>query len=207
MDWKRVLGMVGMATMIGAGIARAEETDIVVRTFNNYGVAAEDLLEARTYAAASLKAAGVNVTWIDCWDGDHEAQGAPTRCREEVGGDLVLRLQRAAKVNSDRYVSLGFSLVMPEGTPFLATVYADLAEEIAHRAGVAPRPVLGRAIAHEIGHLLLNTNSHPDAGLMRAAWSQRELRRNDAHDWEFRQPEADTMRAVIAKRDESRSGN
>jgi hypothetical protein len=201
MNWKRVAAMVGIFAMTGVGIASAEDRVIVARTFNNYGLSVEDLREARAYASASLKGAGIDVTWIDCWHGDREAPNAPARCREAIGADLVLRLQKAPKATSERYVSLGFSLVMPEGTPFLATVYADLAEETARRAGVAPRSVLGHAIAHEIGHLLLNTNSHPDAGLMRAAWSQRELRRNDAHDWEFRQPEADTMRAAIASRD------
>ena len=34
---------------------------------------------------------------------------------------------------------------------------------------------------------------------MRAAWSQNELRRNETQDWQFRGPEADTMRAAIAR--------
>src|SRR5215204_4423181 len=115
MDWKRVAAMVGIVTMTAVGIASAEDRAIVVRTFNNYGVSVEELREARTYASASLEAAGVDITWIDCWDGDREAANAPVRCREEIGGDLVLRLQQATKATSDRYVSLGFSLVMPEG--------------------------------------------------------------------------------------------
>jgi hypothetical protein len=95
---------------------------------------------------------------------------------------------------------------MPQGVPFLATVYADLAERVALRAGVAPRPVLGRAIAHEIGHLLLNSNSHPATGLMRAGWSQRELRRNDAGDWQFLESEVATMQAAAARRSRERTG-
>jgi hypothetical protein len=200
MDWKRAGALGAIAMMFGTGTATAQETDVVVRVFNNYGVPLDYLREAQTHAAASLKAAGINVTWMNCWQGAREAADAPARCREKVGGDLVLRLQRAARTNGDRYVSLGFSLVMPEGTPFLATVYADLAEAIAKRAGVEPRPVLGRAIAHEIGHLLLNSNSHPDGGLMRAAWSQHELRRNASSDWQFQEPEVATMRAAIEQR-------
>jgi hypothetical protein len=200
MGWKRV-GVLGAITILfGTGTATAEATDIVVRVFNNYGVPPDDLRDAQTYAAASLSGAGVNVTWINCWHGALEAADAPARCREDVGGDLVLRLQRAATANGDRYVSLGFALVMPEGTPFLATVYADLAEGVAMRAGVAVQPVLGRAIAHELGHLLLNTNSHPDDGLMRGAWSQQELRRNVSRDWEFQEQEAASLRAAVAQR-------
>ena len=193
-----VMAVLGMA--LAATNIYAQDTHIVVRTFNNYRVPAADLRDAQAHAAAALKGAGIDVTWIQCWYGDQQPADAPTRCREEVGSDIVLRLQRAAGGNGGRYISLGFSLVMPKGRPFLATVYADLAEGVAHRAGVSPQPILGHAIAHEIGHLLLNTNSHPDQGLMRAAWSQQELRRNDERDWQFREPEAATMHASIAQR-------
>ena len=200
MDWKRIWALAVLVMTFGTAAARAQGTDIAVRVFNNYGVPSDDLHEAQNHAAASLKAAGIDVTWINCWYGDRAAVDAPGRCREGVGGDLVLRLQRASKAAGDGYVSLGFSLVMPEGIPFLATVYADIAEGVARRAGVETRPLLGRAIAHEIGHLLLNSNSHPDRGLMRGAWSQRELRTNAPHDWEFGQSEADTMRTAVIRR-------
>ena len=31
--------------------------------------------------------------------------------------------------------------------------------------------ILGRVTAHEIGHLLIGTNSHAPSGLMRASWN------------------------------------
>jgi hypothetical protein len=206
MNWKKAGAVVSVvAWSVGVNL-KAQETDLVVRIFDNYRVPAGDLLEAKAEAAATLRAAGINVTWIDCWHGDRQPAEAPARCRQEVRGDVVLRLQRATQANNDRYISLGFSLVMPEGVPFLATVYADLAEGVALRAGAAAHRVLGRAIAHEIGHLLLNTNSHPKEGLMRAAWSQRELRSNDSHDWNFREPEVATLKAAAAGRSRERNG-
>src|SRR3970282_1353415 len=74
-------------------------------------------------------------------------------------------------------------------------------------AGIRSRDVLGRAIAHEIGHLLLNTNSHPEAGLMRAAWSRSELRRNATDDWRFREEDAKKIREWIARRSTARYQN
>jgi hypothetical protein len=71
-------------------------------------------------------------------------------------------------------------------------------------AAADPRQVLGLAIAHEIGHLLLNTNTHAAAGLMRAGWSRSELHRNVSSDWRFLDTEAAMMRAAVATR---RSGN
>jgi hypothetical protein len=37
--------------------------------------------------------------------------------------------------------------------------------------------ILGHVIAHEVGHLLLGTNSHSQDGIMSAEWSGSELRR------------------------------
>ena len=204
MDLKRGGALATLLVVMVTGTMRAGGSEIVVRTFNNYGVPWEDLRDAQAEAATALNAAGINVTWIDCWHGDREAPGAPGRCREDVRGDLVLRLQQSPSGGRENYVSLGFSLVMPEGVPFLATVYADRAEGVARRAGIAPQTVLGRAIAHEIGHLLLNNNNHPNAGLMRAGWSQRELRRNDPHDWKFQESEGTMMRAALIRRNGER---
>src|SRR5439155_23282002 len=97
---------------------------------------------------------------------------------------------------------LGFSLVnAADGSaPYLATVYADLTADVARRAGVDSRELLGRAMAHEIGHLLLGTNEHAATGLMRAAWSRAELRRDHTPDWQFLPGEVEQMRAAIAKR-------
>src|SRR5688500_4729750 len=146
MDWKKVGALAVLVTSGAIPTADAQETDLVVRIFNNYRVQAVDLLEAKAHAAATLKAAGINVMWLNCWHGDQQPADAPARCREDVDGDLVLRLQRAAPGNSDRYISLGFSVVMSEGMPFLATVHPDLAEGVARHAGVASGTVLGRAI-------------------------------------------------------------
>jgi hypothetical protein len=48
---------------------------------------------------------------------------------------------------------------------------AELQDVLDHRLGV----VLGRAVAHEIGHYLLNTNTHASRGLMRATFDSREF--------------------------------
>ena len=83
---------------------------------------------------------------------------------------------------------MGFSLVnLEKGVPFLATVFVDLVASISRSAAVDFRRLLGWAIAHEIGHLLLNTSRHADQGLMRADWSRGELRQNKATDWAFRE--------------------
>jgi hypothetical protein len=216
MEWKNVV-MLAVVVLGVAGPAASQtvpptrnggvedsgrlRSAIVVRTFNNFGVPADDLRAARMDAADILKNAGIDVTWMDCWYLDAAPSDAPLACRDgRSAHEIVLRLQKAKDVHGHRYVSLGFSLVGSEGLPFLATVYPDLVQSIAHSAGVDSREVLGRAIAHEIGHILLNTNGHPNTGLMRAAWSRSELRRNVAEDWLFLDQETHVMRDAIARR-------
>jgi len=175
---------------------------IFIRSYNNFGVPAPDLAVAREHAQAILQEAGVNVVWTDCWAGDRrEPVDTVNRCQEPVGGDIVLRLQKTTGTDRSRFVSMGFSLVgTPGAAPFLATVYVDRAELVARGAGIDPRRVLGLAIAHEIGHVLLNSNSHAPNGLMRADWSRTELRRKDPTAWRFLETEAAQVHVTALER-------
>ena len=174
---------------------------IFIRTFNNVGVPAADLTAARAHAEAVLQDAGLNIVWADCWVGDRQPADAPARCTEPVGGDIVLRLQKTNGTDGSRFVSMGFSLVGTEGVaPFLATVYVDRADSVAKGAGIDARQVLGLAMAHEIGHVLLNSNSHAPNGLMRANWSRHELRRKDPAAWAFANADAARVRSAALER-------
>ena len=42
-------------------------------------------------------------------------------------------------------------------------------------AGASTAQILGYAMAHEIGHLLLNLKTHSDAGIMRASWDGKTM--------------------------------
>jgi hypothetical protein len=175
---------------------------IVIRTYNNAGVPATDLAAAKAHTEAVLDEAGLNIVWADCWAGDRSRPtDEPSRCQEPVGGDIVLRLQRTKHTDRSKFVSMGFSLVKTEGaTPFLSTVYVDRADSVARVAGTDPRRVLGLAIAHEIGHVLLNSNTHSDSGLMRADWSRNELRKQEKAAWYFTEDEAAHLRASAMER-------
>ncbi len=184
--------------MTAAASAEAvSPASLSIRVFNNDGVPADDLLAARSYVNAIFSDAGVNLSWMDCWHRDGEPVNAPAECRQPPGAhELTLRLQATNHSDGERFVSMGFSLVnLEEGAPFLATVFVDLVGSISRRAAVDFRLLLGRAIAHEIGHLLLNSSRHPDRGLMRADWSRAELRRNNPADWRFLEDEIPAIRS------------
>jgi hypothetical protein len=66
---------------------------------------------------------------------------------------------------------------------------------MAERTGVDAHALLGRAIAHELGHLLMATSAHGPNGLMRPVWSQSEIRSRQIDDWIFRPREIAAIRA------------
>jgi hypothetical protein len=181
--------------------AAAVAATIIIRSYNNFGVPPVDVAAARQDAQAVLQHAGVIIVWEDCWAGKRHPAFRSARCQEPVGGDIVLRLQKTGESDRSKFVSMGFSLVgTPGARPFLATVYVDRVESVARGAGIDTRRVLGLAIAHEIGHLLLNSNTHATSGLMRAGWSRSELRRKDAATWQFLEAEAANIRAAALER-------
>src|SRR5215472_12360481 len=64
-------------------------------------------------------------------------------------------------------------------SPILASVYYDYALRLAvadEYGEFNARVILGCIIAHELGHLLLGSNTRSSAGIMRSPWGQKQLR-------------------------------
>jgi hypothetical protein len=67
---------------------------------------------------------------------------------------------------------------------------------VSRRTGLDAPELLGRAIAHEIGHLLLRAPGHAQSGLMRPLWTDEELSQNRPGDWTFSEAERDRVQDV-----------
>jgi hypothetical protein len=123
------------------------------------------------------------------------------------GTEFVLRLMASPEGTAGaRKVAMGSSLVDHEAAGgALITVDANLVAQIAQSANADFATLLGRSVAHEVGHLLLGHARHSRSGLMRAVWSQDELRGIRPVDWGFSRSEAAQMRQGLATR--TRSAN
>lgn len=175
---------------------------LLVRVYHTSTISVEDRTMAQQHAGGLLRTAGVAVTWVDCSGRPAGTPSLVLPCGRPPGPlDIVLRLDAAAPLGSAPGQTLGVAAVTGGGTfPVLSTVYRDRVVALAQEAGVDHRPVLGRAMAHEIAHLLLNSTTHAERGLMRPWWSTSELQRNVASDWIFTRRERDAMvRAVLER--------
>lgn len=184
--------------------ALASATVLLVRLYHGDDLHTHDAQAARLEAQTILQAAGMKVDAILCAAGPQ-----PGRCGQPVAPtELVVRMRAAGAVPESGPISMGFAALGDGslGVPTLATVFVDRVAAVARAAGGDPRQLLGRAVAHEIGHLLLNKTAHSTHGLMRAVWSAAEVRRNLPTDWRFQAREARTMRRAFEARSSSAAG-
>jgi hypothetical protein len=136
-------------------------------------------------AAAILRQADVAATWLDCSTG---AAARHLACASPLApGEIAIRITPGPPDPHPAATRpLGYSLVDPAaGLGTLGTVFSDRVAWLAAAAHSRPETLLGRAVAHEIGHLLLGTNEHSPTGLMRAVWTASDLSRNRRDDWLF----------------------
>lgn len=176
-------------------------THIVMRVYDAAPVPTGAWTDAVAAADAILLQAAIRVEWRRC--GAINEAAPDTACRLPLeANEFALRLVPGhIPGGQDAYLPLGYSLIDTQtGTGSLATIHPDRVAWLAGRSGVDLRTLLGRTIAHEVGHLLLGTNDHRPLGLMRAVWSQEVLHRNVAADWIFTGADASDMRAAFRSR-------
>ena len=159
--------------------APAAAARLTVRTYDSVGLGSSETAIARDTASAILRDAGLQMAWRDCTVG----------CTDPLkSNEVLVRIVTAPKAALPG--SLGYSVVdMERRTGTLATIYADRLTSIARRTGTDAGRLIGRAIAHEIGHLLLGTSHHSPAGLMRAHWADREVAGDRKPDWTLSPPD------------------
>jgi hypothetical protein len=183
-------------------------TEVTVRIYDNTGASDAERRTSLAVAASIVSAASVELLWHTCSDPAGPASPSGARrthaCETPLApGELAVRIVRsgAADDGSRRVLPLGDAMINARtGAGVLATVYLDRVNWMAEQTGADPRALLGRAIAHELGHLLMATGAHAPNGLMRPVWSQSEIRRRQVDDWVFRPREIAAIRARMQSR-------
>ena len=171
---------------------------VTIRIYNYAGVPPAELTAARAGAEHIFQDAGFALQWRICRSPNDDAGEACTEVLRDTG-EFVLRLQSTAGGDVPSQTSLGDSLIDGRsGGGVLITIDPRRVHTIATQARAEPALLLGRAIAHEVGHLLIRTPTHSAHGLMRPLWTQRELRRNTPADWLFSGDQIALMKRTLA---------
>ncbi len=179
-----------------ATTGRAETRRVVVRVYETGTGDLAMRTAAIQTAASNVELAGILVEWYDCTE-----DGRRPVCQDaRRSGNFIARIMptltpgaplrrpsvEALGTQGDADPPLGFAVVDPDTQAGkMATVSHDQVDAVARRTGVARSELLGRALAHEVGHLLLGVLGHSRNGIMRAVWTDDELTRARPEDWVF----------------------
>jgi hypothetical protein len=178
------LGFGFLALLTAASAAAKTQRDegrlsITVRLYNYAGVPEDVILRAEERATRIIREAGVEVEWLDCSLTVAEGTDKPAcDTRPWRPADIAMRLLPSSMKQRLPFgdETLGFALLPAEGElGNIAGVFWDDVERLAKESKVDRCHILGHAMAHELGHLLLRTLKHADIGLMRAHWGPEEL--------------------------------
>jgi hypothetical protein len=212
-----VLGLVATgnaSTIAQTPAAGSPDTSLTVTIHvHNYAeVGHKTLLEAEKIAAGIYRKVGVETRWTDAPLAPKINQGNST---DQSSLDLTdIDLNIVPRVMADRFGLPNKVLGLAPGTEpdrQVVYVYYHRVEVLAQsqvRAlfeGSIRRPataaqVLGHAIAHEIGHLLLNLESHSATGIMRGDWDLSDLQGVASGFLLFTPQQAEVIRTEVARR-------
>lgn len=170
---------------------------ITVYVFDSAQVGSRDLTRAEAQAAEVFQKVGIKITWV-----------AGLTAREAMGhsvgeawnpANLDLRIWtrpmiRGAAIPSN---ALGYCLSMDRGQ---AVVLSDAIQNLATIWGTDTADVLGLAMAHEIGHLLLRTGNHSTTGMMEPRYLQKDLMSAERGSLVFNQKESKAMQNEVRRR-------
>jgi hypothetical protein len=174
-----------------------ESSTFRVRVYNDEGVADADLSAALKIAGTVLQRVGLQAMWQDCTVGNpnRNSSGCDMQTtRIDLVLYLVARLEAHAS-NVDRR-ALGYSLI-PRNGERATMAYVSYARVRTVLSVFRAEELLGLAVAHEIGHLLLGTNRHSNSGLMRAPWRNKDLDSGDWEEFTFTSEQAERLRAAV----------
>jgi hypothetical protein len=89
----------------------------------------------------------------------------------------------------------GISYFSADGIGSQADVFYTKIASFHGVSSVEPATLLGHAMAHELGHLLLGSNSHSLTGLMRANWRTNDLIHMEQGGLPFSEEQSGKMKA------------
>ncbi|MGB2900609.1 MAG: hypothetical protein WBB89_15190 [Candidatus Acidiferrum sp.] len=180
---------------------------VTISVHNDAGISAGTLRGAEMEASRVFRQSGIEAKWLNCplpADGPED----PAQCRmADFPEHLQLRIARRSRNLSE--ITFGISYLSADGSGCYANLFYERIEEMQERSRVNLASLLGDVAAHEIGHLLLGTNSHAANGIMRARWESEELGSISMGTLFFSDVESRQMRSKLAtwqakRKDDSR---
>jgi hypothetical protein len=171
----------------------AQEIKVTVLVHNYAHLPKQILSDAKDRASLIFHKAGVEVEWADCPLKDEDPSLYPECPATVDASQLFLRIlpKTAGKMQDG-----GQAFVAAR----IANIFWNRVEEQAQRLNVSAARVMGHTVAHELGHLLLGSNSHSSVGIMTARWDAPTMTRICQEGLYFNSQQSELIRSEMKKR-------
>lgn len=168
-----------------------------VKVYNCVNLSPGELSRAEREAAKIFQFAGIQLRWTT--GPLSAAVNADTPSERWDPASLQLRLwtRAAAGERASNSETMGFCISFENGD---AVVLADAIQKRAVFGTTDAADLIGLAMAHELGHLLLRSAAHSVTGIMRSRWTERGLRADDRGYLRFTPGEAESLRNEVRRR-------
>jgi len=186
------------------GSMTPNSSPLVIRVYNTANIRPENLASAERIVTRILTGAGITTEWRNGDLSDPEAyvldytdSPAPTCQQPLQSREVTLEIEKSAPGWMPKGL-LGRSLPCAR-RGILAMVFDDRICAVVEHNAIPYDRALGHAIAHEVGHVLLQSDTHSASGLMRGVWNSRDWQRAAVSDVGFSPQQAIQLRASLER--------
>jgi hypothetical protein len=192
-----VLLLISPSTAACAKTLPMDRPDLRISVYNDAGIPYGTLKDAENVSSQIFKESGIHIVWLNCFVREKPSNfGA--MCEQAVSkGLLHVRVGRHSLNLRDSV--LGISYLSDDGEGSQADIFYEAIEQLYPNTAVQPAIILGHVMAHEIGHLLLGTNSHSPWGIMCAHWHKQELDRASLGMMTFNESQSHRMTKKVGR--------
>jgi hypothetical protein len=158
------------------------ERKLTIETYDFAHLGSQILAQAEQLATRIFATAGVDTRWTagSLLDTVHLTSDFSAVSQHQCAATLPLAKVRVQLLlhapNGFSYQALGYALPCSE-RGMQITLYTDRMKTVSYSTDAVFHRVLGYALAHEIGHVLLRSSEHGKSGLMKALWTKNDWQR------------------------------
>jgi hypothetical protein len=193
------ISLVGLVSILGSlagaasAAAPASNPQLTVRLYDYAAVPVRTLAEAKHVSSEIFRAAGITLLWVECSSVENKSSGVEDCEHVSDPLRLVLRIvpeSMEAQLHRPRRV---FGMAVHSD----AFIFYGRIETFSAMEGVSETVILGHAMAHELGHMVLGQTRHSPNGIMMETYRKEALRRAEKGQLLFTPQQAADMRSRL----------
>ena len=178
--WTRCFLMTIFISKVVSATALAEAR-LTILIYDRARVGSKTLIQAERVASEIFSYAGVEAQWRTRSDFDSDAlvndfSPSAAGCAQPLNSANITAAILAHAPSGLPPQALGYALPCAN-RGIQATIYADRVEIVSRKTLASFYRVLGNAVAHELGHVLLRSCVHGNSALMKGIWAKSDWQR------------------------------